>query len=148
MLIGVGTTHATEASALEVHNTRVTTSPPVWTMAWNHLNDSELKIPSSSSYCTLLLCDHCGRLGYKHLGFIMDHPRRGSTWHKSFATRIGTTKPYPFTGIGSFTMPEDDPPRLSVHGTSDYTRIQTSYVFRPGIQPVSTAWKSRNLKNK
>ena len=30
-------------------------------------------------------------------------------------------------------------------GTSDYTGIRTSHVFRPGIEPRSTAWKSRRL---
>ena len=34
---------------------------------------------------------------------------------------------------------------LSVHGTSNYTDIQTSYVFRPGIEPGSTARESRTL---
>ena len=34
---------------------------------------------------------------------------------------------------------------LSVHGTSNYTGIRTSHVFRPGIEPGSTAWKSRTL---
>ena len=34
---------------------------------------------------------------------------------------------------------------LPVHGTSDYTGIRTSHVFRPGIEPGSTAWKSRIL---
>ena len=58
------------------------------------------------------------------------------------ATRIVTTERNQFTGIGSFgclgmTLP--------VHGTSDYTGIRTSHVFRPGIEPGSTAWKSREL---
>ena len=34
---------------------------------------------------------------------------------------------------------------LPVHGTSNYTGIQTSHVFRPKIELGSTAWKSRRL---
>ena len=34
---------------------------------------------------------------------------------------------------------------LPVHGTSDYTGIRTCHVFRPGIEPGSTPWKSRTL---
>ena len=34
---------------------------------------------------------------------------------------------------------------LSMHGTSDYSGILTSHVFRPGFKLGSTAWKSRAL---
>ena len=30
-------------------------------------------------------------------------------------------------------------------GTSEFTGIRTSHVFTPGIEPGSTAWKSRAL---
>ena len=36
-------------------------------------------------------------------------------------------------------------PKFARVGTSDYTGIRTSHVFRPGIEPGSTAWKSRAL---
>ena len=63
-----------------------------------------------------VICDHYGRLDKKHLGYGLAATRQHLMYimqrHMAAqsAIRMGTTEPYPFTDIGSFTIPGDDSP--------------------------------------
>ena len=92
-----------------------------------------------SSFIIILhtvICDHCGRLDYTHFGYSYglsasrQHPIYIKWCHMAAqsATRVGTTEPYPFMGIGSFTMPGDDSPTtrdLRLYWNPNQSCVQT-----------------------
>ena len=84
------------------------------------------------------------------LGLVVDYPPHGSiqcissgaSWLRNLQPELGSqsrirSQVWDLLCCQGMTLP--------VHGTSVYTGIRTSHVFRPGIEAGSTAWKSRTL---